>query len=362
MSHAGNYVVLEPNVQGHRLAYVNLLSSVTSEAPAQWLTVMGAPESIEAREHLDESLRAGAVTRPRGTRWVAAASKLAHEQGTTRLVIPDGDVRLLEVLMAQPMLILRRQSVSILLMRTGVAAGRQNAVRLIAKQAIVRFLCLAPRIHIFQLTDCFGVGRGRRRFRHAPPVRDPISCTEIGRNPVRQVMNERLAWVGICGAIDARKNVRLAIASVSASEAVGLVIAGKLSPEVSSCLANNCLAMKLSAEGRLIIHDQLLHDSELNAVLADLNAVLILHDNDAPSGIMGRAAALGTPAIVAVGGWLARIVNLTGAGCDAELTTDSVCIALQTVASNRESYSSAALQAMRDHSVDELPTALVTQR
>lgn len=352
------YLVLEPNVGGHRLAYVSLLCGATSEVQVRWLTVVGAPGSAEAKEHLDTSIRARAVTRPPGSRWVAAASNVARTDGVTHLVIPDGDVRLLEVLRALPRLVLRRQTVSILLMRTGISAGRGNALRLLMKRAIVRLLYLAPGIRIFQLTDCFGVGREIRRFRNALPLRDPILSKETGSNPVRHLMGDR-SWVGVCGVIDPRKNVRLAIAAVAASDNLGLVLAGQLTPEATADLANDGSVSYLAAEGRLLVHNKLLTDRELNAVLADLKVILILHDNDYPSGIMGRAAVLGTPAVVPVGGWLARIVDRTGAGRSAELTPESVLDAVQIIMSNEVSFSSATRRAMNGHSPDELPTALI---
>jgi hypothetical protein len=354
-------LVLEPNVGGHRLAYVSLLCDAPSKGQARWLTVVGAPGSQEAKEHLDTSTRDNAVTRPPGSRWVTAASNVARIYGVTHLVIPDGDVRLLDVLLALPRLVLRRQTASILLMRTGKSEGRGNARRLLMKRALVRLLCLVPGIRIFQLTDCFGVGREIRQFRTALPLRDPILSKGKGGNPVRHLMSEDRVWVGVCGLIDPRKNVDLAIAAVAASENLGLVLAGRLSPEVTALLASDETVRKLVSHGRLLVCDRLLPDAQLDGVLADLQAILILHDNDSPSGIMGRAAVLGTPAVVPVGGWLAHIVDLTGVGRSAELTPHSVLEAVQTIASDAAPYSIAARRAMDGHSPDELPMALSTQ-
>ncbi len=342
------HLVVETNPGGHRLSYVKLLAE---RAEVLWLTKAGAPTSTEAQEHLAPALRASAVIASGERQLILQASHVAAERGIHYIVVPDGDKHLREALAAVPVLRRRRQHLTILVMRSGRSGTSHRAVLSFGvKRALVRALATSRAVRALQLTDCYGVGRAANLLSRANPVRDPIAGVAPGENPLAAQMAGSRPWVGICGVIDGRKNPAVAARAVLQHPQAGLVLAGVQTAATRAVLAEEPAVAMLRAMGRLVELPVMLTDGGLRAVVSELRAVLVLYDNDSPSGIMGIASSMGTPVVVPRGGWLERIVEVTGCGVASALDADAVARAIETLVSEQGAYSSAAGRAL--HGVD----------
>jgi len=91
----------------------------------------------------------------------------------------------------------------------------------------------------------------------------------------------------------------------------------------------------------MVVVDRLLEPAELGDALACADVVAVLHDNDSPSGIQAEAVLRGTPSLVPVGGWLARVVRATGTGTAVPLDPAGVAAGIARVARDRDSYTAA---------------------
>jgi glycosyltransferase involved in cell wall biosynthesis len=131
-----------------------------------------------------------------------------------------------------------------------------------------------------------------------------------------------------------------------------VVLAGRISPEVRAKAAGNRSWLELREGGRLVELEGVLEFGEFDSLLRQLSVVAVLHENDAPSGILSEAAARGTPAIVASGGWLEHIVNTFGLGLVTDVTSEGVATALKSFPDHRHELESNAARA-----ADRLGTA-----
>jgi hypothetical protein len=352
------HLVVETNPGGHRLSYVKLLAE---QAEVLWLTHAGAPASPEAQEHLAPALRAGAVIVSGQRQVVLEASRVAGERGIRRIIVPDGDTHLLEALAALPVLLRRGQHLTILVMRSGRSGtSRRAGLFLGVKRALVRALATSRTVRVLQLTDCYGVGRAANLLTGADPVRDPIAVVAPAENPLAAEMASPRPWVGLCGVVDERKNPAVAARAVLQHPQAGLVLAGVQTDGTRSALAEEPAVEQLRALGRLVELPEMLTDEGLRAVVRELRAVLVLHDNDSPSGIMGIASSMGTPVVVPRGGWLERIVEITRCGVASTLDVEEVAGAITALISAHQDYSSAAASALDGVDPSDFAKALLS--
>jgi hypothetical protein len=95
----------------------------------------------------------------------------------------------------------------------------------------------------------------------------------------------------------------------------------------------------------MVVVDRLLEPDELADALAGVDLVAVLHDNDAPSGILAEACLRGTPSLVPDGGWLAEVVRATGTGETVPLTAEGVAAGIVRMTRLRGQYSDAVRRA-----------------
>ncbi|WP_458116740.1 hypothetical protein [Arthrobacter sp. D2-10] len=137
---------------------------------------------------------------------------------------------------------------------------------------------------------------GQERF---SVVKDPvhINVHQHDRETLRRRYRMTDAyWFAVVGAVTERKNLPLIIDSIlsrSFDVPIGLIVVGKMSPSVADEV--NSRRKKLSASGiELRIVDEWLRDEELDGHILAADCVVLAHSNEGSSGIMGKAAALGT--------------------------------------------------------------------
>ena len=334
--------VLEVDPTGHRLQYVRHLYDAAGPGRCIVLVPAEVRASEEFATHLGGDVGTASVGRSAdrsGT--LAPAVDEALRRGLTRLVVPEADgylVALLVLLLRRPRLPLEFR---LLLMRTASPRGAGTwRPALVAKPVLVWLLRRFPQVGVHFLTDAFGVVERRPGFPGVTGVRDPVvvparvAAGGGGRGVPAWIppRGPDTLLVGMFGVISPRKNLALLVAAARQVPHVVVVVGGQVGDEVAAHLLHDDDALVLRDAGRLVVEDRMLDADEFGAALAAVDVVAVLHDNDAPSGIVAEACVRGTPAIVPRGGWLARVVEATGVGRTADLTLPGVVSALGSVA------------------------------
>lgn len=350
MHHSRATAVVELEPLGHRLHYVRLLLEALPMSDRLLLVSSAVASAPEFAEYLG---RTGAETvvldADDHDSAVAEALTVATARGAGHLVVPDGDkaVRpLLRALVrgsltpARP----RRPRVTVLLMRTALPGGPESAtVGMALKPALVAALRRLPGVRVHFLTDAFGVVGRRPGFPGVTPVRDPVTLPPDRPDLPRDGGRVR---VGVLGVISARKNVPVLLRAAATRPEVDVVLAGRCEPAVREVLKTDPDAVQLRAEGRLAVDDRLLDDAEFDAALRSVDVAAVLHDNDAPSGIVAEASARGVPVLGPDRGWISTVLDATDCGVRARVDDPAdVADALVRLLADRERYEAAARKA-----------------
>ncbi len=338
-------VVLETEAIGHRLHY---LAHLVGAIGAARCTVLTSGSAVESEEYslLVAPITGATVVLPeaRSPRAVLdAAIDAALRSGARTLVVPEVDPFLVPLLLA----LLRRPrlplELRLLLMRTTTVGGPEPLrPATLVKPVLVAVLRLFRQTRMFFLTDAFGVVTRRRGYRGLQAVQDPVLRTD-------PVEHARPPWfppagpltVGVFGVVSPRKNLPVLVAALRDAPDAVLVVAGRLFPEVRAYVDGDADVARLIAQGRMVVVDRLLDPAELGDALAAADVVAVLHDNDAPSGILAEACLRGTPSLVPEGGWLAEVVAATGTGEVVPLTAAGVAGGLARVARDPGRYAPA---------------------
>ena len=354
------YIVLERSGSGHRLAYVSLLARHLIRDEWTWATSSQASQSAEAKLHFG-SLGGWSTQHIDGNIFSVTIQSLRLARRLNAvLVIPDADMYLVALLALAPVH-WGTIRCHLLVMRTApprLAPSLANA-RIFLKVATLRLLRKIPTCQINFLTDCFGVVTKRRGYPGLHPVKDPIEP------PVPLGLGCRVEKIyhgfsiGIFGHLTQRKNIDLILAAARSSVDVSIVLAGKIDTETRYMLEQSTDRSLLSAQGRLHIQDELLDDSTLSSRLASVDVVAVLYDNDMPSGIMGRAIAVGTPVIAPNSGWLGGLVRELGIGIGVRLDVIDICRAIDELRRDGSTYKDAVKRAGLRLGTDSFVKALL---
>lgn len=352
VSQAGPVAVLEIEPSGHRLQYLRHLvdAAGVDAAGTERAVVLTTAEATRSEEYALHA--AGMAARlevlPDGLSradTLAAAVGKAIGAGARRLVIPDGDLYLLpllQLMLRHPRLPLE---IRLLLMRTTEVGGPEPLrPATLVKPVLVQLLRPFRQVRIHFLTDALGVVTRRRGFPGVRGLNDPVLRTA---DPA----GERPAWfppadpgttlVGVFGVISARKNLPLLVAALEKAPSATLVVGGRLEPDVHKFVESDEV-QPLVAAGRIVVRDQMLGQAEFGAALGNVDVAAVLHDNDAPSGILAEACIRLTPVLVPLNCWLARVVQACGLGEETALDGAAIAVAIENIARNRSAYADAA--------------------
>jgi glycosyltransferase involved in cell wall biosynthesis len=362
--HSRTTAIVELAPFGHRLHYVRLLAEHLAPAERLLLVSPAVADSSEFTQHLGH-LEAEVVVLGADDHATALPEALAvaTARGAGHLVVPEADKAVLPVLRALLRGALRwarpcRPRVTLLLMRTALPGGPETAtLGMAVKPALVAVLRTLPGVRVRFLTDAFGVVTRRRGFPGLRPVRDPVPPPEPA--PTGTAAGPRTR-IGVLGVITARKNVPVLVRAAARRPAVDVVLAGRCDPDVRAFLTTDPDATQLRAAGRLDVDDRLLDDAEFDAALRSVDAVAVLHDNDAPSGIVAEACARGIPVVGPDRGWVATVLAATGCGVPARVDDpDAVAAAADRLAADRVTYVRAACSAATSLGVTDFVHGLV---
>lgn len=341
--------VVQMEAAGHRLRYVRILLCAVPPERRLLLVPAAVRDSAEFAEHVADVPAEVVVVPDSGREAMRLAVATARERDA-HLVVPDGDKNVAPLLLA-----LARPgpgvAVSLLLMRTALPGGPEPAtVGMALKPALAGMLARLPGVRVRFLTDAFGVVVRRRGFRGIEGVRDPVTV------PVDDVSAGHAAdgafAIGVFGVVGARKNVPVLLAALAGAApddpvaGVRLVVGGRCEPDVRAILDRSPEATSLAAAGRLDVDDRLLTENEFDAAVSGVDAVAVLHDNDAPSGIVAEAVARGVPVLGPDRGWASSMVTGTGIGEVARVDApDDVRAALGRLVRTHERRANAARRA-----------------
>ena len=311
-------VIVESNADGHRLSYVADLARCALDRGYRVTLVVpvGAPQ---IQVHLGDLATRCEVVPHDGRQ---SLSGLSRQLSSDLLVIPDGD-RVAVSLGLRPIgrrAWTGRGVIRILLMRWGhgqrdpsvISRGRQ-----LIKRAAVRRALRYDGVELIALASATGAGT-TEGFSLAPdPVRISADAQMSEGLRVQWGATDSRPVIAIVGAIDRRKNLPIVLDALSMSNRMDivLVIAGRVDSSVLDEITPKVEALRASGYG-LIVHNRTLSDQELDSTIVAADYVVLAHSNEGPSGILGKAMAVGTGIIAAGADSLKRDVDRLGRNLD----------------------------------------------
>lgn len=298
-------LIVEPNPTGHRLFYVRLIARAAHSRGDHVAIVLGREVDLDAeRIHLGQLPEGVAILRsPAGS--IVELADLAARLDVDIVVVPDGDrlalqlaTRLRWSATAQLNLLVMRESAqpsSLAFMTKIKSFIRTTAFSRVAAMRQVRLVILKS-----------AAWHGKSRFRVAiDPVQLTLTPGAAADFRRRHKVDGDRYWFGVVGAISSRKNLPLIMEALeSHTRSSGLIVAGQLDDDVSPEVRRKLIA--LAERGLAVVVDKLLTDEELDAAVAATDCIVLAHSNEGPSGLLGKAAAIGTR-IVAAGAESLRI-------------------------------------------------------
>lgn len=327
-------VVLETNGRGHRLMYVARLAERLGDQRWVWVTSRAAAEGAEATVHL------GQAPPPLATVFVESdaspssrlrsALRTARDTGAAQVLIPDGD-RYVPALIATALLGgLRRLQVSLLLMRTLPEAGLRATAKRAGKLILANLLELIPKLHIGRLVGSDGVGPQApwlRRIREVPDAVVPYP-KEVWED-LEAIVPAEAFVVLVAGVVDRRKNVAAVYQGVHlfGRDAV-LVVAGRMEEGVRAELEGIKSSFGRGAAPGLVIIPRTLEDGELFSLIRRADVLVLMYDNDGPSGLLAIAQRTGTRVLANDLPQLADAVARSGLGTTCRPVPSSIAEAL----------------------------------
>jgi len=270
-----------PDHRGHRLAYVAMLVR-QARASSVDVIILGTQEGRESDEFTMHLSSYGELN------WIAKSElpirsllKMAQQLNIDRIIFPDGDKIVSRLILSR-----LRSSVDIalLIMRPSPARGSLGRPRWAIKSAAI-WVLRRRRVKAFNLTSSLKVDV--RPYELSDPIDLAIDVPVASEESA-------LFTIGVVGSITRRKNLPIIIEALGLSgQESRLIVAGRIDPDAARELADAIHRSGVGSE-QIQIRNQLLTDRDLDLTVAEVDCVILAHSNEGPSGIMGRAAALGT--------------------------------------------------------------------
>ncbi|WP_291038596.1 hypothetical protein [Herbiconiux sp.] len=282
-------MIAEPDESGHRLYYVAILAEgALSEGYDVTIALSGVnSEKVDAhlsgvRSKVDMTVLPG--------RSLSSIEKISKIVRPTKTVIPDGDRAAYRIGFRGWQ---GYGDVSVLVMRDPKMGANRGTKRV--KKSVQRLL-LEIASHRARVTV--------RILRAATSssvdekyTRDPVTLRanndEVAAITKSWGISKSRYWFAVLGAVTTRKNVALVARALNRVDNVGLVIAGRIQREALEDALPSLEDLKKGGN-LVLVRDELLSDTELDALVLAVDCVVLAHSNEGPSGLMGKAAAAGT--------------------------------------------------------------------
>lgn len=293
-------MIVELDGTGHRLYYVRLLLEQLRALGEPVVLVLSdrVPPDLEAL-HLRGDERPVVRVPMEAFSWAWLAREAADRHVAT-VVVPDADRHLASLLRAGGW----RSSAELRLLllrppRFLAVHGRRSAIAIGIKWLVVAMLRCRPRTSVLTLESALAYSA------RSGQVPDPVSMSttpeSVGTVRERLGLDDGRYWYAVLGAVTARKNVPLVIEALSRMRSLrpaGLVVAGRIDPAVSELLV--AAGEVLERHGcRLVVHDAVLSDLDLDSLVAAVDCVVLAHSNEGPSGLLGKAVSARTRVVAA---------------------------------------------------------------
>lgn len=335
----GRILIVEPDANGHRFHYVNHLAcaAIKGGHEVTLLTLPAAEPRVE--DLLSDSIRAGMqvhVAQTLSGGAVKLCAEIANDRRAETIVIPDGDRWL------WPLYRHRRKfgdlAWRLLLMRPLSPKSRSPRIRTALRDGF-RWV-LALRLARLRQVEIYALRPSFSQESLSPWLQGGITDLEeyaqcrhskASRSQLRTRLDIPMEGcvVGVIGAVSPRKNPVLVAQAVAHRNAEGkptyLCLAGPQSAHVAEDLS--ALARDLGAKA--LVRNSQLTDEEVDAYIAAVDAVAVLHSEDVPSNVLAKAAVAGVPVIVPPAGLISRIAEAAALGVAvANLTPEAVAEAV----------------------------------
>lgn len=285
-------LILAPNPDGHRATYIRHLVEAAGGSRS---ILIGSTADGFTRESFDRQLGA---TR---SHWTpvemagfdgASVAQTARSLAIDHVVAPDGDALALEIGRQGSW---RGPQLTALIMREDAQVRQSRVLSIAVRQARALTLARAGRVGGVQLLML------RAPYDTRPHVAsyavDPVELwvtldsREYWRD--RFGLDDRCRWIALVGANTARKRAELVAAAVrELGSGFGLLATGRTDQATRA-------ALQSARDIRMRVVDRYLDDDEVDGAILACDALAAAYDNDGPSGIVAKALALGTPAVVA---------------------------------------------------------------
>ncbi len=321
-------IIYEPNPLGHRLDFVRLIAAglVDLGFTPTWVTTEAAAKSAQAATHLGGlintiDVRSDAtpiedLTATNARSRFADIRRLATETSTDWLYVPYGDhlAQLATLPGAWPK---STAPVEALLFRARFAYPLDRHRDRALAAAALRAVRSTPWRRVFFLDPLAAEYLGSQDTQLMPePVEQRVAIPKTDARAVFCLPNDARLLV-LAGAIDERKGaLELAQAFASADVPDGVVLAylGRVAPSIKPALE----AMA-AADDRIIVVDRHLDDDEFWAALCSADALCATYVcHVGSSGIVARAAYLGTPLLSSDYGWVGKATQRYRLGVTAD--------------------------------------------
>ena len=292
------FVIVQPDMAGHRFNYCRMLVESTGQNPPNCLLVTSSAGAREFRKKAPAaSLRTDVLVHDAPTSLGSLASYSALIEDTGVIVLPDGDGLV-------PQLIKNfgwrhPGHLRLLIMREMAQMGRLARVRSLLRRGAFSVANLMPRVEVVVLRSMFDSRGGL-----LPSVVDPIEFAPEqsveAEIRTRNHLDDSRYWFLVIGSLDIRKNIPLILdaleaANRTAAKPLGIVLAGGQSEPVRESLRLRSSISNVS----LVIDDRHLDEVEFDSYFKVADAVILAHSNEGPSGIMGKAYMAGNRIIAA---------------------------------------------------------------
>lgn len=291
-------LIFEPRHDGHHLMYVRLLvdaaasrgfdvAVATSEAAFssdEWATHMGGSNS---------------PFMPIGLRRPSYRALISTSRSTSAdvVLVPGGDHIALRLGWAGRWR--GAGELRVLVMRRVQQPGPLGPAKFRLKSALLHRAMRAPHVDIKALAG--GAGGG---FPSSGLVPDPVVTLSTPESVAAVRESARLDgsryWFGVVGAITARKNVPTVLRAIQLcdTDRIGFVIAGTVDPAIAGEIEAGLRSVAASGVATVLL-DRVIDSVEFDSLVAALDCIVVAHSNEGPSGVLSRAAALGTRVVCA---------------------------------------------------------------
>ncbi len=313
------------NPQGHRLMYVRILIRAALDAGSAVTLLVGFSADNEYFDLHLAAVRHEVDIVERGTVDLPTLRKVCAERLPDHVVVPDGDTVALQL--ARSSRWRESPSLTILVMRdpaADVPGSVPRRVKLTIKRALLYRVSHMATVTVLRLRAALPGLRQEPGY-----VGDPVLMGHTPESVARLRrgwgLSEDVFWFGVVGAITERKNLPLtaeALAPLGGFN-VGLLIAGRCTDAADSSAADAMAAARMAGV-RIERSDRLLSDEEIDSAVAAVDCVVLLHSNEGPSGILGKAAAAGTRVVAGGAMSLRSDVTALGSGQWVPLIVDEV--------------------------------------